>query len=491
MDITLDEWVNKIGNKPVPVMKQSIEELKYHCARENAPVSELVESVERDPGLVVHLLRTMNGKSKSSLSTDVTSVQQALMLMGTDQLSALPNNLPALEKCLEGAALDRLLKTFSRAYHAARQATAWARLRRDMTPDEIFAATQLHFLGEMYIAMYAPELLDNVDNMRNEKNIASEEAQYVVLGFTLDQLTAKLARLWKLPQLILEALHPENAKYPRAYGIMLAVQLARGTAVCWYSDKTRNIQEQVAEWLKLDSDKIIAGTHQLAAEVAREAMIYKVTPAAYLLASIPVAEEKSTANQPAEETARNADICLVPQLNVLKVLLGYLRQSEFPHISAYQLISNILKGMHDGIGLNRVLFASYSETHTSLRAEKIIGADTDPRFSRFEISLKLPSLFSRLMEKTQAILINDQNRVKFWSLVPEDFQKLIGTNSFIAMSVIINNKPVGLFYADRHHSSCQVDERSYNFFKTVCNHASQAMQKLPRLDFNPDLEQEK
>ena len=490
MDISLDDWLKKIGNNPVPVLKHTIEELKYHCARENVPINELVESVEVDPGLVVHLLRTMNGKSKSSLSTDVTSVQQALMLMGTDQLSTLPTNLPALENTLQGAALARLLKTFSRAYHAARQATTWAILRRDMNPDEVFAATQLNFLGEMYVAMLKPDKLDQIDQMRNEKNIASDEAQYIVLGFTLDQLTAKLARLWRLPQLVLDALHPENAKLPRAYGIMLAVQLARGAAVNWYSDKTHHIQEYAAEWLNKELDDIIKNTHILGAEVARDSNLYKVCPAAAGLLLIYKPVEKEQEQNSAEKTAESefeidseADICLTPQVDILKTLLSNIKNNKYPDSNAYELISFILKGMHDGIGLNRVLFATINHDNNTLRPEKIIGAASDPIFNRFEISLKIPNLFTRLLEKTQAVLITDSNRSKFWSMVPVEVQKMIGTNSFIAMSIVLNDKPVGLFYADRHSSACQLDERSYHYFKTICNHTAQAMEKLSRLDF--------
>lgn len=493
MDISLDDWLKKIGNKPVPVLKHTIEELKYHCARENTLINELVESVEVDPGLVVHLLRTMNGKSKSSLSTDVTSVQQALMLMGTDQLSTLPTNLPALENTLQGAALARLLKTFSRAYHAARQATAWAILRRDMNPDEVFAATQLNFLGEMYVAMIKPDKLDQIDKMRHEKNIASDEAQYIVLGFTLDQLTAKLARLWNLPQLVLEALHPENAKFPRAYGIMLAVQLARGAAVNWYSDKTHHIQEYAAEWLNKELDDIIKNTHILGAEVARDSNLYKVCPAAAGLLLIYKPVEKEQEHSSAEKTTESevgfdfdnkADICLTPQIDILKTLLGNLKNNNYPDSNAYELISFILKGMHDGIGLNRVLFAGINHDNKTLQPEKIIGAASDPVFNRFEVSLKTPNLFTRLLEKTQAVLINDNNRTKFWAAVPVEVQKIIGTNSFIAMSIVLDNKPIGLFYADRHSSACQLDERSYHYFKTLCNQTAQAMSKLTRLDFS-------
>jgi len=216
----IESWIERIGRKPVPVLPQTV----------------------------------------TALRSDVTSVQQALMMLGTEKVSELP-----------APALERLHKTFARAYHAARQATDWAILRRDMTPDEVFAATQLHFLGEMFVAIYAPQQLDAVDQMRREKHIACEEAEYLVLGFTLDQLTARLARLWRLPKLVLEALHPENARFPRAYGIMLAVQLARSAAIDWYGERTRSIESRA---------ELITRAHRLAVSVAHDSTMYRAVPAA-------------------------------------------------------------------------------------------------------------------------------------------------------------------------------------------------------------------
>ncbi len=485
MNLSLDEWVKRIGHKPVPVLEATISALRQYCAQENASVSELEETVELDPGLVIHLLRLGNAKTSGSLKTDITTISQALMILGVVQVNELPQRLPSIEKTLKDAPRIRLLKTFARAYHAARQSTRWAVQRRDMTPEEVFAATQLHFLGEMFVAMYAPDLLDKVDHMRSEKNIASEEAQFIVLGFTLDQLTAKLARLWKLPDLLLEALHPENAKFPRALGIMLAVQLARGSALDWYGDKTCKIQEQAAEWLEIDLSQLITGTHILAVDVAHETALYGVPPSVLGLTFIPpqsVGKNERSEEETSEDN--HAEICLMPQLQSLKLLLGVLSQKKLPTDNTYELISHILKGLHDGIGLNRVVFARLDAEAKKLKAEKIIGVDNDPQFSRFEINLSTPHLFSRLMEKSQAVLINDQNRTKFWPLVPKEFQKLINTNSFIAMSIFIKEQPIGIIYADRRNSACQIDERGYNYFKTTCKHACQALQRLPKLDFS-------
>ncbi|MGD8484647.1 MAG: HDOD domain-containing protein, partial [Thioalkalispiraceae bacterium] len=283
----IEDWIKRIGDRPIPVLAETIEEVRLLCGQDDVAVPKLTAAVERDPGLTVQILRNANQRKKSSLSAEVTSVNQALMMMGTEQLGQLPAQLPNIEETLDEPARRRLRMTFARAYHAGQQAMDWAVARRDMTPDEVFAAAELHFLGEMLIAMTAPEKLDEIDTIRRQQHIASHEAQYLVLGFTLNQFTRALARHWQLPSLVIEALHDSNAQFPRAYGIMLAVQITHSAFIDWHHQRTLDLYEQVADWLGLEQANVIKRSHVLAVEIADKSGIYHVRPAAALLPMLP------------------------------------------------------------------------------------------------------------------------------------------------------------------------------------------------------------
>ncbi len=474
MHPAIKQWIDRVGNRPIPTLPDTTRELQRVCKLETAPIQKIVDVVEQDPGLTVHVLRTCNGKDGKRLQKEVVSVQQAIMLVGTEPLANIAANLPVVDRKLHEDSRLQLMRVFCRAYHAGIQAVYWAKQRRDMTPDEVFAATQLHFLGEMILALHAPEELLKCFRLRLEKNIASEEAQYITLGFTFDQLSLAVAEAWHLPKLVIDALHAENAGNPRGFGIMLAVQLARGAAIDWYSDKMHELYKQAADWLELPLDNIVSESHQLAVQVARNAMHYGVLQSAALLPQVRPAQQKQTITQ-AIATDYQADICLMPQINVLRDTLNELKEAVSNKQSANDILSICLQGMHDGIGLNRVVFACPDQEQRYLTARAVIGADNDPVFSRFTIKLDQPHLFKHLASKPQAVCINDSNRNKYWQLVPSEFQKLIGTNSFICMSVFVNDKLAGIVYADRHTSACQVDNRSFGYFKNLCGSLGQAL----------------
>ena len=475
----LQDVLTKIGDKHFPVMERTIIALKKICANDNARTDEITHIVSRDPGLTIYLLRVCSSKSQSRLKTEITSISQALMMLGVEQVSLLPSKLPSLDKTLKDPAKTRLLMTFNRAFHAAEQATEWGNIRRDMNTDEIFVATQVHFIGEMALAMFYPEKLAEIDEIRRQQQIASEEAQYIVLGFAINQLSYELARQWSLPSLALEALKPENAKYPRAYSIMLAVQLARAAAVDWHGGKTQVIQQQVAEFLDIPIDKIATANHKLAVSVAHATDLYGVRPAAALLPMLDdkLNEEIIQLKNPNE----HADICLIPQMPLLIKLIENIKNAD-SDISLKELIHLVLAGMHDGIGLNRVVFATRNKDTQTIIPYAIKGADNDPVFNRFSIKLQEKNLFERLMQKSQAIVINNNTRNTFWELVPKDFKNFIVTNSFTAMSVYVKDVEIGVFYADRHTQDCQIDDISYRLFKSLCTTAVAAMEKMKSLN---------
>ena len=145
-----------------------------------------------------------------------------------------------------------------------------------------------------------------------------------------------------------------------------------------------------------------------------------------------------------------------------------------------ELMRKAVHCMHDGIGLNRAVFAQINKHSNKLVASYSIGSDNDPSFSQFEINLDQPHLFTRLLEKQVSLWITDDNREKFWPLVPKDFKALIKTNAFFVMSVHVGGKPVGLFYADRRSIDCELDENSYKQFRQVCQIVAKGLANLTK-----------
>lgn len=496
MHNALNAWAEKLQNAPVPALPGSVAALSRLLSDENVKMWRLAQVAEKDPGLCVTLLRRVNSGGQKRLRTEVTTIEHAMMMLGLGQLRSLPNSLPQIDKVGEAEGRLRATQLMARCYHAGHQAREFARLRKDIEPDEIFLPAMLHHLSEILLWLYAPAKMAQIEDLTARQQMEPEEAQYVVLGFGLDHLTLDLARRWGLPSMMQGSLRSECAHQSRVYGIVLAIQLARAAEQGWYRAETTRILEQVADHLGTNFGEAAALTHRFAVEAAQQSDIYTHTPAAALLL-LPSQPEAAPGWTPPAETApeqtaatsadrshpaESAAFCLSPQLHILRQSLQGLQAGiKADNLSLSNILSLTMDGMHDGIGLNRVVFALLTQEKQELRARAIAGADNDPVFKRFAIELNGMHLFTRLMEKSQALWINDTNRVKFWPLVPRPFQRIIGCNSFMVLSVFVKGKAVGLFYADRHSDSCALDAHAYHRFKQLGLLAAQAMEHVSKV----------
>lgn len=491
MHNTLNAWADKLQHAVLPALPQTAADLARLSADDNVNMWNLARVLEKDPGLCVALLRRVNAGGQKRLRTEVTTVEHGMMMLGLTQLRALPKSVPLIQRAGDATGRERALRLMARSYHAAWQAREMARLRKDLEPDEIFLPALLHHLGEILLWLYAPAKMAHIEELTARQQIEPEEAQYVVLGFGIDHLTLSLARRWGLPTLLQDSLKSESAQQPRIYGVMLAVQLARAAEQGWYRAATTGVLEHMAEHLGHDFGYVTNHTHRYAVEAARLADCYPSDPAAALLLHPsqpeaapgwkpePVAATGEAPGPAPEGEEPASAFCLAPQLHILRQSLQELQAGmKARNLTLQKVLSLTMDGMHDGTGLNRVVFALLTQERHQLRARAIAGADNDPVFDRFHIELNGAHLFTRLMEKPQALWINDTNRVKFWPMVPKPFQRIVRCNSFMVLSIFVKDRPVGLLYADRQCGGCGLDAHAYHRFKQLGMLAAQAMEMV-------------
>jgi HD-like signal output (HDOD) protein len=480
MNESLAKWAGELQQHPLPALKPNLELLRQLSGNERTDMGILATIIESDPGLSVMLLRHINAIRHKHLRSEITTPRHALMMLGLHQLRILLPKVAVAEELAE-ASQQRLRQQYCQAFHAAYQARDWARLRRDLDVDEVFTAALLGNLGETLLNLHASEEVDKVYTLMQQKEMEPEEAQYVVFGFSFDQLTLEIARSWHLPNLLCDSMQAENAAMSRVLNVMLAAQLARCSRLGWYGKAVTTLVDGIAEFMLSDSASTATLLHQNAVEAARESAVYGVPhPAAQLLYPAESPEEqKQPVKKPTSTelpSLEQANFCLAPQRHVLARVLKTLNQPE-ESLPLKEVIRLVLEGMHDGLGLNRVVFAGLTPNKDQLRASYMLGSDNDTAFKQFAVDLSGHNLFARLMEKQQSLWLDDNNRKKFFQIVPINFHKLINNDSFFVMSLYVRDKPVGLFYADRHSRNCRLDGESYKRFKQLVTMAGHHLGK--------------
>jgi HD-like signal output (HDOD) protein len=513
-----------VGAQPVTVQESSAQSLPIFAYTARSFRRALSDSVTnwksigniilKDPGLILQTLRQLQSGYKPSTSPDVSGISQALMLMGFDRMRQLILGVPVLEKSVTKKSLTGYNRAVNRAYHAAYQARNWAQWRNDFAPEEVFLATMLHSVPELVLWVNEADKIQQLRRQIYKDGMSAQEAEQLTLGQSLQQIGLKVMCDMRLPDFVCDVFDDAKASLPRMQMVNLAVQLANMVEFGWHTEHVTGIIGAIAGYLNKHPEHTARIVQQNAINAARDLTFSVTPPAASLLALIPsdddrllleqfpdelesqqhstVSDKKSTSAQPSEiqpvrqsgeiiieqaaersharqqagtgKTSTSSVVCLSPQPALLARAIKELEAGK-GKLADDEVIKIAVEGMRNGIGFHRVVFAVPSSNGLYLEACKIIGSEYDAAFNMFKIKLDKLNLFSRLLEKPSSIWINDENRGKYWRSIPSEFKVLIKINSFCAMSVCLDGKPVGLFYVDQCSPECKIDKQAFTLFR--------------------------
>ena len=108
------------------------------------------------------------------------------------------------------------------------------------------------------------------------------------------------------------------------------------------------------------------------------------------------------------------------------------------------------------------------------------GVEEESPFRKYKIELAKAGLLKILLNKPQAIWINSVNFKKYQHMIPTSLLASIMTNNFMAMSLFIGVKPIGIIYADRAGCAQAIDDSAFVQFKSLISLTSKALTLLAK-----------
>lgn len=194
---------------------------------------DMVELIRLDPALTIRVMRLCNS-SYYGLPRQINSIQEALVYIGTDTLVNF-----ILAGCLAsyfqtsqegyGLAAGHLWR------HSVACAIASAQLcGGDGDSSEAFTAGLLHDIGKIILNTYVASSFEEIMDVVHKKKIPFEAAERDILGFSHTDAGAYIARLWHMPESLIESIAhhhvPENAEFHNR----LVCQVHLGNIMCMH-----------------------------------------------------------------------------------------------------------------------------------------------------------------------------------------------------------------------------------------------------------------
>lgn len=245
---SVDAYVTFLSAQDMPVLRRTVRQFASLAATPEAlSGKQLAGQVLADPLMTMKLLTLLQARRGPKQNHDITTIDRAIMMMGVTPFFDTFAHMRTVEDRLADhpQALLGVLKVIGRARRAAHFARDWAILRHDLDVDEITVAALLIDAVEIMCWTFAPALTLRVYEMqRGNRWLRRAEAQRRVFGVSAQEIQEGLVATWKLPELLVTLMDPEQAANPRVRNVLLAADFARHLESGWDNDA---LPDDVAE----------------------------------------------------------------------------------------------------------------------------------------------------------------------------------------------------------------------------------------------------
>ncbi len=511
----MTDWIERLQPGELPMFRRTrTAVVGMSDRREAITARQLATEVLADPLASYQLLYTINRKVGERYGTEVTTVEHGLMMHGIGAYIDAARRLPVLEDtpaARDPYLLRKLHALTRRAQHAAWQARDFAVLHADVHAEEVQVAALLHYLPEYLLLLRVPELAPRW--YRARRRMGAIAADQAVLGTTLDTLRPAVLTDWQLPATSRELLVMANGERPRQCIVSACIDIAERSERGWWDEALVTDYIALAGVENTPVETVIATVHANAARVARACDWLSTPPAAAWCPMLPGSwppdeddEDEAAAQQPVSApaparpepapattplatqasqpspatsaTPAPAAACPLPDKQVFQQSLKNIEAHLDGSYTINQMSAVILKGLHSGLGLARILFAMVTPDGARVKTRFTLGVASDDPLRHFEFPLTGKDLFAQLMTKMQGVWLNDGNRAKLLPMIAPHLRPLLGDNEFFAMSLHQGNRPIALIYADRGRNGAALDPLIYTDFKMLCLQAARGLAKV-------------
>ena len=527
------QWVKFLVNEKPPVRLSVISRLQKKLQDKNCSVMQLSRIIKADPVLCLHIV-SLAGDLHDKKDSEVTSIDHAISSIGVQKLDKLIQKVPTIRLNANSVAHKMYFRSVANSYHAAIQARTWlVKTRSGMFAEESFLAALFYGVGHWMLWSFAPIHMSRIEVLIREKGALPEIAEQQVLGCTIASISKGLIDRWFISPLALETLHqdsPLNKQIitklhqralgdPRLHGdelrslnhliqqksfpVKLANMLSSAANYSWSSDSAMDIIDIINDYLRGELGKTVNFLHQNCADAARQYhVVGTLSPAAEMLMlnseispnyrltgadkklipdhtprPAPVKKESAPTTQTNAKTTQPTDSDFADEAKFTEIAARLLKPGD-KYSQAAEILNDLILGLTEGLGLSRIAINIIPGKAELIKVVLDKGFEPGHPISKSSHKLSENSLFSRLWEKPACMRVNNQNRQRIRSMLPDSFNPLVSEQDFLLMSLFAGNKPVAVVYADRDGSKGGTTDFHQEKLKYLCSAAGVSLKHV-------------
>jgi len=260
-------WTHYFLNAEIPVLAATARALEtMRAIEDDVDANMLTPIIQADPLMTLKLLARVGSLRRPGSTTETESVTTCLVLMGIAPFFRHFGPQRTVEDWLfdQPEAQKGLQELPKRAERAGQFALAFAVHRGDTDATVIHQAAFLHDFADMLIWLHAPTLSVKIrDAQATDSTLRSNVIQREILGIEITDLRQSMMKLWHLPELLVSISDERHAERANVKCVVLAVRLARHTAVNWENAAVPDDIDDIARLLNASPRVALGFLHKI------------------------------------------------------------------------------------------------------------------------------------------------------------------------------------------------------------------------------------
>lgn len=471
-----EAWLARLAEAELPALGVVVRELRQLTEQRLTSADRLASVLLRDAALTAKVLRVANSSYFNPSRVGIRTLSRAIVLIGFDNVRLIAVSASLIEGLLARASRDQLCELLARAFHAAVQARSIAGYVVPGQQEEVFIAALLHHLGELaFWSCATPEEAERAGAVLVDPLVPVEQGFQTLLGTSFRQLTLGLLKQWDLSELAILSHSPPATVDPAVGAVVLGLRISEAAARGWPCEEIEPLAEQFATLTRTPTADALSQMFASAREAAQVAQSFG---AGRISALIPVGEADEVTLQcrlyrPVSAGRRSDPAALQAALEELGTLVRHRGE-----VSA--ILEATLRGVHQGLGLERVLLAVLADQPRRFKAREVVGEAADGlRHCLLPFDEQGRSdLFSYVLRHREAFWMGVPASHSLDDLVTPAMRQMIGKGMFFVAPLVAGQRRIGVLYADNHVSGAALMSEQYLIFRQFAHLACLALERL-------------
>ncbi len=452
-------------SKNLPTLPHILLKLVDACNNQDSTIPDISRIIDKDSSLSAKVMRMVNS-AFYGLPARVTSMEQALLLLGTDAIKNLAVSA-AVFQVFGAARGDRVFNLTLFWYHSllcATMAELIAKKTSYSSSEEAFLSGLLHDIGKLVLWVNFPKDYSGVlESSQNKTDLISAEEKH--LGATHPEVGAWMIQRWHLQSFMADAVlfhHEGEDSIQDALPLVKVVFLANllSTDPVENDGAKANTAQMIFGLSPSDVEDIIQQGKEKVDEVARSF-------------GMDIAPPQSAAPHP--DTGQEKEIDLLRNVRDVSLLQGTL-QNLLEAYGQESILAIVRQGLQVLFDVNRVVFLLFDPEQNALVGKEGRESTQDSLVKEVAISLETKNCLP-VQSLEQKIPLDSFGHLRDIDLTIMDRQiiRLMGEDGVLCLPMTAHRQPVGVIVMGIEQARVPTLGRQLNLATLFANQSALAL----------------